>query len=553
MGVTDSPSRAHGIGVAGLAVCWLAFAGAALLLYRPALSGPFLSDDGHYVEQNRYVHELSLDNVLVLLDPTGSVAIDVVNYAPAQLLVHALAWKAFGPATRGHHVLNVLLHALGATLLVALFLASGAPRMGALVAGALFLLHPANVEAVAWISQLKSVLALPLVVAALLALPRRPALATACFALALLAKPAAVVALPVAALLERARGATDPRWRWLAGWTLLFAVFAVVEFATHQRGGAAGAILDEGALAALRTMATLGSRYVAMAATGLGVSSFHELDASGPLDLWWLAAWPLAIAVGWRFAVVFRRRSPEAAYWMWAAVGFAPVSQIFPFLYPLADRYLYFILPGLLGAVLLAGSDLLAGLSEPRRRVVGRAAMVLGVALAVSFAARVPSRAAVWRSNAALLADAARHYPDGKVANVLAAKRAAGRGDAVAAVAALRRAADRGYNRFQQLETDPSYASLRDAPAFRALVRELAAGWIASGSAKTDPTPSELRMLAHAHVTVGEAERALVLLERAIAAGGPYEPEIRADAEAIRAALEAGAPDRVRLGISGAP
>ncbi len=552
--MTENPSSRDGIGVAGLAVCWLAFAGAALVLYQPALSGPFLSDDGHYVEQNRYVHELSLENVQELLDPTGSVAIDVVNYAPAQLLVHALVWEAFGPETWVHHVVNVLLHALGATLLIALFVASGVPRTGAVVAGALFLLHPANVEAVAWISQLKSVLALPLTIGALLALARRPALATGCFALALLAKPTAVVALPAAALLERARGSSDPRWRWLVGWTLLFVVFAAVEFTTHQRGGAAGAILGEGPLSALRTMAALGSRYVAMAATGLGVSSFHELDPSGPLDFWWLAAWPLAIAVGWRFVSVFRRRRPEAAYWMWAAVGFAPVSQIFPFLYPLADRYLYFILPGLLGAVLLAGVDALARVPARRRRVLARAAAVLGVALAVSFALRVPSRAAVWRSNAALLVDAAHHYPDGRVANVLAAKRAAGRGDAAAAVAALRRAADRGYNRFQQLEIDPSYASLRDVPAFRALVRELAAAWIASGTAKTDPTPSELRMLAHAHVSMGEPERALVLLDRAIATGGPYEPEIRADAAAIRAALRAGAPpDRVRLGINGAP
>ncbi|MDP7570588.1 MAG: hypothetical protein QF391_03175, partial [Myxococcota bacterium] len=115
--MTENPSSRDGIGVAGLAVCWLAFAGAALVLYQPALSGPFLSDDGHYVEQNRYVHELSLENVQELLDPTGSVAIDVVNYAPAQLLVHALVWEAFGPETWGHHVVNVLLHALGATLL----------------------------------------------------------------------------------------------------------------------------------------------------------------------------------------------------------------------------------------------------------------------------------------------------------------------------------------------------------------------------------------------------------------------------------------------------
>ena len=83
-------------------------------------------------------------------------------------------------------------------------------------------------------------------------------------------------------------------------------------------------------------------------------------------------------------------------------------------------------------------------------------------------------------------------------------------------------------------------------------VRELAAAWIVSARAKTAPTPSELRMQAHAYITLGEPARALELLDRAAAAGGPYGPEIRADAAAIRAALRAGAsPDRVRLGVAG--
>ena len=58
---------------------------------------------------------------------------------------------------RGHHVVNVVLHALASVLLVARL-----PRVRAARApprccgGAFFLAHPANVEAVAWISQLKS-------------------------------------------------------------------------------------------------------------------------------------------------------------------------------------------------------------------------------------------------------------------------------------------------------------------------------------------------------------------------------------------------------------
>ena len=41
-----------------------------------------------------------------------------------------------------------------------------------------------------------------------------------------------------------------------------------------------------------------------------------------------------------RSVVVLRRRSPELAFWVWAGVSFLPISQLFPFLYPMADPYL---------------------------------------------------------------------------------------------------------------------------------------------------------------------------------------------------------------------
>ena len=78
-----------------------AFLGAALFVYRPALDGPFVSDDVHYVENNAYVHELSRENLAVILDPAGPATLAIVNYAPAQLVVHAVAWRFFGSDADG--------------------------------------------------------------------------------------------------------------------------------------------------------------------------------------------------------------------------------------------------------------------------------------------------------------------------------------------------------------------------------------------------------------------------------------------------------------------
>jgi hypothetical protein len=510
-------------------VLGIAFLGAALLVYRPAFDGPFVSDDNHYVRDNDYVHELSLDNVLAILDPGGVPTLRVVNYAPVQLLIHAAVWEVSGDDVRGHHLVNVALHALASLLLVLLLLRSGLLPPVAVAGGTLFLLHPANVEAVAWISQLKSTSSLCLSLAALLAFARRPGLGTLLFTLALLAKATAVFVLPVAVLLAWARREPLP-WRWYAASAAVFVAFSAVEFTVHQRSGAAEAALHGTPLTLVRTIAALALRYVVMSATSLGVSAFHEPDpARSWLDPWWLGAAVVLGLLGWRLVWALRGRREEAAWWVWALVSFAPVSQIFPFLYPMADRYLYFILPGLLGGALLAGQEGLERLSPARRTLILRAAGAAALVLALVFALRSAERARIWASPALLLQDAAQNYPEGVSAQLLRARRAALAGDGAAAAQALRAAQARGYNRFQQILSDPGLTSVRDHPAVQEVVRDMAAGWIESLLRKPDVTQRELRTVAQAHVVRGELREAEQVLRRALAQGGREDDRIRAD------------------------
>ncbi len=460
-----------------------------------------------------------------------------MNYTPVHLLLHAVAWQAFGADRMwGHHALNIALHALSSVLLVALFLASGLPRAAAIFGGAFFLLHPANVEAVAWISQLKSSSALALSLAALLAHRRRPGLASVFFALALLAKPTAACALPVAALLDWTREGRV-RWAWLAVWCALLGAYALAEFATHQRSGAAETSLTGEPAVLVRTLAAFGLRYLVMAATSYGVSAFHEPDpVTSWLDPWWLASLPVLGLLAWRAGVVLRRRDEELAYWAWAVVAYVPISQIFPFLYPLADRYLYFILPGLIGGALWAGREAavrLPGVGDRTPEEVRRQAIWLATGLAAAlclvFALHSHRRAEVWSSPGRLVADAAAHYPDGVSSQLIRAKRAAQIGDVDAVVVALEAAEARGYNRFEQLDRDPGFARVRQHPRFRALVREMAAGWIERGRDRDDPTQKELRMVAHAHYVRGENEDAIRVLQRALQISGAQDELIRAE------------------------
>ena len=295
------------------------------------------------------------------------------------------------------------------------------------------------------------------------------------------------------------------------------------------------------------TVMSLTARYIAMAATSFGVSTFHEpAPVHSPLDPWWIASLVALTLLGLRFVSVLRRRRPESVYWAWALISFGPVSQIFPFLYPLADRYLYFILPGLLGGALLAGVDGVARLARLREARAGVApertraraeqfGVAVGVACCVLFAVRSVDRAAVWKSPARVVADAARNYPNGVSASLLRAKRAAQFGDVDGAVAALRAAKARGYNRFEQILGDPALAPVRADPRFQAVVREMAADWIASFARKSNPTQHELRMVAAAHVARGEYRDAIAVLERALALDGPLHASLRRDLGELRA------------------
>ncbi|MGE4605757.1 MAG: hypothetical protein AAEJ52_03340, partial [Myxococcota bacterium] len=282
--------------------------------------------------------------------------------------------------------------------------------------------------------------------------------------------------------------------------------------------------------------------YLVMAATSFGVSAFHEPEPIYSLDdPWWIASVAVLGLLGWRVWIVARNRSAELAYWVWALVAFAPVSQIFPFLYPLADRYLYFILPGLLGGVLLAGRECFervfaagaVGKSPAAREWGSLVLLICGAVALVPLGVRSHARARIWRSPTMLVADAARNYPDGVSANLLRAERAAHQRDVTAAVAALRIVYSRGFNQFEQLLADRGLEPIKDEPAFKELISEIALGWIESIATREVPSQGELRMVARAHVVRGEYREAAETLRRALEIGGRMDGQIRIDLEVL--------------------
>jgi tetratricopeptide (TPR) repeat protein len=122
---------------------------AVAIAYLPAWDGqPIWDDDGHLTKPELR----SLSGLKRIWVEPGAAQ----QYYP---LVHTFFWieyQLWGLQPLGYHLVNIFLHAISAVLLVRILLVLGVP--GAWLAGALFALHPVQVESVAWIAELKNTL-----------------------------------------------------------------------------------------------------------------------------------------------------------------------------------------------------------------------------------------------------------------------------------------------------------------------------------------------------------------------------------------------------------
>ena len=134
---------------------WLfaaALVAAVFLAYQPAWQGGFIWDDDTHLLNNPVLRPGGVFRTWV----PGTY----VNYWPLTFTVYWVEYQLWGLDPVGFHLVNIALHALSAILIWRVLALLRVP--GALLAAALFALHPVNVESVAWITQLKNTLSLAL-------------------------------------------------------------------------------------------------------------------------------------------------------------------------------------------------------------------------------------------------------------------------------------------------------------------------------------------------------------------------------------------------------
>ena len=395
--------------------------GAALLVAIGAIYGQttgfdFLTwDDPEYITSNEQVlGGLTLEGLR-----WAATTDHASNWHPLTWLSHMLDVEMHGTDAAGHHLTNVLLHALNTLLLfTGLSRLTGSVWRSALVAG-WFAVHPLHVESVAWVSERKDLLSSTF---GLLAIgvwaryarnPRRATylLVAALMGASLLAKPT-LVTFPVLLLLldvwplrrlDLAATATTLRRLVLEKVPLLvLSLLSTVATLSAQRRG--GAMEPAAAVAwgdRILNAAVAYPRYLLKMIWPRSLSPLYphpELPGGIPLSALTVAASLLVLAAISVVVLRERRRGYPPVGWAWFLVALLPMSgliQVGP--QAMADRYTYLALVGPFVLLAWGLAELSAGRSALRRSLA-----VAALASLLVLAGLARGQAAHWRNSADL-------------------------------------------------------------------------------------------------------------------------------------------------------
>lgn len=330
--------------------------GATLLAYYPALQAGFIWDD-----QPGHVTRPELRSLAGL----GRIWFEIGATQQYYPVLHSAFWlehRLWGDSPAGYHLVNILLHATAACLVGGILRRLAVP--GAWLAAGLFALHPVGVESVAWISEQKNTLSTVFYLCAAAAFlrfdaertPRRYALATLWFGLALLSKTV-TASLPAALLVILWWQRGKLTWRRhvipLLPWFALSLLAGIVTiWVERAQLGAQGADFALGAFERILLAGRIAWFYAGKLLWPAELVFIYPRWTIDAGEAWqWLfplAAFAVVGALWWRRRA---QRSPLAAVLfflgtLFPALGFV---NVFPFIYSfVADHFQYVASLGLL-------------------------------------------------------------------------------------------------------------------------------------------------------------------------------------------------------------
>jgi protein O-mannosyl-transferase len=255
---------------------------ASILVYAKAIGYGLIYnwDDAGYILKNEYIKSLNISSIIDIFS-----SFHLHNYHPLTTLSYALEYLFVGENAWLYHLNNLIVHLFNTylvyLLMKGLFRGNDLP---AILAAALFSLHPMHVESVAWVSERKDVLYTLFYLLALIRYlrfvehgKRRELLMTGVFFLLSCMSKSAAVTLPVLLL------AID--WYFRRKWSLAIIVEKIPFFLISLAFGILAILSQDTAIQDLNPMLSIGERllivcwgiclYIGKAIIPLELSAFY--------------------------------------------------------------------------------------------------------------------------------------------------------------------------------------------------------------------------------------------------------------------------------------
>jgi len=329
---------------------------------------------------------------------------------PLSWLSHALDVSLFGQENAGpHHLHNLVLHLVCVVLVYSLSLAITRrwklpnARGIALLAAALFAVHPLHVESVAWVSERKGLLSAAFSLGCLLAHFRRGftwrVICAVLLALALLAKPSAVVVGPLLVALDafvlRRAGFKDGiadvtgliKAQLFDKWLLILLSVAAAMIAIQMQSGSSHGHFAAPLEARLTTLPARFGYYAFRTIWPDNLNFSYPVPRGFAFQVLLIGGAALLIGGGF-LALKFWRSRPWIGFaWAWAVICFLPVSGLTPVGVSFTtDRYTYLMLCGPFLAIACMILPWRSTLSSPLLQRLVRVGLLLLVGLLAALA-----------------------------------------------------------------------------------------------------------------------------------------------------------------------
>lgn len=380
-------------------------------------------DDNWYIVYNESIQGFSWQNLKTIFS-----SIYQANYAPLQMLSYMLDYSLWGLDPAGFAITNVVFHVLNGLLLYRLLYrllySLHGERLLALVAAAFFLVHPLQVESVAWISCRKNVLSLFFFLLAWEAYRHyRQAdkgqgwwfylASLTSFLLSLMAKSTTLV-LPVILVLYDVCFPSSGRRIQLKDKVpygiaaLAFALVSIHFQQTSYQGGIREPYHGGSPLATFYTMLPVFCLYLLRLVWPSGLSAIYVPTIHTVPDSTVIASGLVLAAVIWGGVRLFRSNRELGFWFLFFWIGLLPFAQIVPIHWLITDRY---INVSIIGHAVLAG----AGAVYLRNKLGAKAARTLYLLLTfwlIALSAASFQRVGVWQNSMTLWSDALAKEPN---------------------------------------------------------------------------------------------------------------------------------------------